>query len=168
ISTVLHDPEFIILDEPFAGLDPINTNILREIILEKKKEGKVIIFSTHLMDFAEKMCDHIAMIDHGKIILNGSLSEIKSDHAQRNISLTYEGDISFLNNHPVVEKISDFGNTTGIRVKEATQTQEILKLLINENVKVKKFDANDISLHEIFIELAGKEEESLDKEVRYV
>ena len=64
ISTVLHEPEFIILDEPYSGLDPINTNLLREIIIEMKQKGKVIIFSTHLMDFAEKMCDHIVMIDH--------------------------------------------------------------------------------------------------------
>jgi len=71
IATVLHDPDFIILDEPFAGLDPVNTNLLKDIILEMKQRGKVIIFSTHLMDFAEKMCDHIAMIDHGKIIFKG-------------------------------------------------------------------------------------------------
>ena len=77
ISTILHDPEFIILDEPFSGLDPVNTNLLKEIILELKKQGKVIIFSTHLMDFAEKMCDNIAMIDSGKIILNSSLSKLK-------------------------------------------------------------------------------------------
>ncbi|MBN1301890.1 MAG: ATP-binding cassette domain-containing protein [Melioribacteraceae bacterium] len=157
ITTVLHDPEFIILDEPFSGLDPINTNLLKEIILEKKKEGKVIIFSTHLMDFAEKMCDHIAMIDLGKIILNGSLSELKSKFSQKNVSINYEGDISFLQKHPIVEKISDFGNTTGIKVKEPGQTQELLKILVQNNVVVKKFDANDISLHEIFVELAGKE-----------
>ncbi len=158
ISTILHDPEFIILDEPFAGLDPINTNLLKEIILDLKKQGKVIIFSTHLMDYAEKMCDHIAMIDHGKIILKGSLSDIKAKYAQKNISLNYEGDISFLQSHPIVEKIEDFGNTTGIKVKDPSQTQELLKALINNGVNVKKFDANDISLHEIFISLAGKVE----------
>ncbi len=158
ISTILHDPEFIILDEPFSGLDPINTNLLKEIILDLKKQGKVIIFSTHLMDFAERMCDHITMIDHGKIILKGKLSEIKSKYAQENISLNYEGDISFLNSHPLVDKIEDFGNTTGIRIKDASKTQELLKLLVDNKVKVKRFDANDITLHEIFISLAGKVE----------
>ncbi len=159
IITVLHDPEFIILDEPFAGLDPINTNILKEIILEKKQEGRVIIISTHLMDYAEKMCDHIAMIDHGKIILDGGMSEIKSRYAKRNISLNYEGDISFLQRHPIVEKISDFGNSTGIKIKDSANSQDLLKLLIESNVIVKRFDANDISLHEIFVDLAGSEEE---------
>ena len=157
IGTILHDPDFIILDEPFAGLDPVNTNLLKDIILEMKQQGKVIIFSTHLMDFAEKMCDHIAMIDRGKIILKGSLAEIKSKYAQRNVSLTYNGDISFLHNSPIVEKVEDFGNSTGIRLKEASQTQELLRMLVERNVTVKKFNANEISLHEIFVELADHE-----------
>jgi ABC-2 type transport system ATP-binding protein len=164
IATILHDPDFIILDEPFSGLDPINTNLLKEIILEMKQKGKVIIFSTHLMDFAEKMCDHIAMIDKGQIIVNGSLAEIKQKYSQKNVSLNYEGDISFLKGHPIVEKMEDFGNSLGIRVNHPSQTQELLKLLVDHNILVKKFNANDISLHEIFIELAGKETEAV-KEV---
>jgi len=167
IATILHDPDFIILDEPFSGLDPVNTNLLKDIILEMKQKGKVIIFSTHLMDFAEKMCDYIAMIDHGKIILKGSLKEIKSKFAQRNVSLNYEGDISFLQNNPIIEKIENFGNTTGIRLKESSQTQDLLKMLVEKNIIVKKFDANEISLHEIFLELAGSEDLSTSgKEVR--
>lgn len=168
ISTILHDPEFIILDEPFSGMDPINTNLLKEVILEEKQKGKVIIFSTHLMDFAEKMCDHIAMIDHGKIILNGSLSEIKKKFAQKNITLNYQGDISFLKSNPMVEKISDFGNSTGIRIKDEKYSQNLLRELINNNVIIKKFDSNDISLQEIFIELAGKEDDTITKEVSNV
>ena len=158
ITTILHDPEFIILDEPFSGLDPINTNLLKEIILDLKKEGKVIIFSTHLMDFAEKMCDHLAMIDHGKIILKGKLSDIKAEYAKKNVSLNYDGDISFLQGNPIIEKIENFGNTTGIRLNDPSQSQSLLKLLIERGVNVKRFDANDISLHEIFIQLAGKVE----------
>ncbi|MCK5058960.1 MAG: ATP-binding cassette domain-containing protein [Candidatus Aminicenantes bacterium] len=169
IATVLHDPEFIILDEPFAGLDPINTEILKDIILQLKKAGKVIIFSTHLMDFAERMCDHIAMIDNGKIILSGSLKEIKERHGQRNISLKYDGDISFLDGQPIIEKVTDFGHATGIRVKEPGHSQELLKLLIKNNVIVKSFNADEISLQEIFIEHAGIEEKEVTKsEVPYV
>jgi ABC-2 type transport system ATP-binding protein len=157
IATILHDPEFLIFDEPFAGLDPINTNLLRQIILEKKKEGKVIIFSTHLMEFAEKMCDRIAMIDLGKIILSGELSEIKSKYAKRNVSIDYEGDISFLNANSIVENLDDFGNSASIKVKESHQIQELLRLLVQKNVTIKKFNADEISLHEIFVTLAGKE-----------
>lgn len=157
IATILHDPEFLILDEPFSGLDPINTELLREIIIEMRDKGKVIIFSTHLMDYAEKMCDHIAMIDKGKLILKGSLADIKSKYANSNVSLTYEGDLSFLKGNPIVEKITDFGNNVGIRVKNPNDTQALLRELVENNVIVKKFDANDISLHEIFVELAGDE-----------
>ncbi len=157
ISTVLHDPDFLIFDEPFSGMDPINTNLLKEIILEMKNKGKVVIFSTHLMEFAEKMCDSIAMIDKGKIILNGKLAEIKEKYASRNVSLNYQGNISFLNNHPIVERIENYGNTTGIKLKNDNSDQELLKLLIANNISIKKFNVDEISLHEIFVSLAGKE-----------
>lgn len=155
ISTVIHDPDFIVLDEPFSGMDPININLLKDIMLEKRREGKIIIFSTHLMDFAEKLCDHIAMIHKGQIILNGLLSDIKSEHSKNNVKLIYEGDISFLENHPIVDHISDFGNSVGISLKSSDQTQDLLKLLVEHNVKVISFDSNDISLNELFIDLAG-------------
>jgi len=155
ICTIIHDPEFIILDEPFSGLDPVNTNLLKDIILDLKKSGKVIIFSTHLMDFAEKMCDHIAIIHHGKMLVDGSLSELKKDYSQKNVSLVYEGDISFLENHPIIDKIEDFGRFTGISVHSSNDVQTLLKLLVDNNIIVKRFDANDISLHEIFINLTG-------------
>jgi ABC-2 type transport system ATP-binding protein len=155
ITTILHDPEFIILDEPFTGLDPINTNLLKEIILELKEQGKIIIFSTHLMDFAERMCDHITMLDKGKVILNGPLSDIKSRYAQRNVSINYQGDISFLKTNPIVEKIVEYGNSSSIKVKEPQQVQQLLKALVENNVNVTKFAADEISLQEIFIELAG-------------
>jgi ABC-2 type transport system ATP-binding protein len=168
IATVLHDPDFIILDEPFSGLDPVNTNLLKDIILEMKERGKVIIFSTHLMDFAEKLCDHICMIDRGKAILHGPLKEIKQKFAQRNVSLNYEGNISFLKDNKMIEKIEDFGNSIGIRLKDQADAQQLLKLLMDNNIVIKKFDANDISLHEIFIELAGKEHELEERSNLYV
>jgi len=157
IAAVLHDPEFLIFDEPFSGLDPINTDLLKDIILEKKEEGKVIILSTHFMEFAEKLSDHIAMIDQGKIILKGSLTGIKSQFAQRNVALEAEGDLSFLDHASFVEKVEYFGNRVGVKVKEASQTQELLKLLVQNDVKVHKFAANEISLHEIFVTVAGKD-----------
>ncbi len=155
ICTIIHDPDFIVLDEPFSGMDPINMNLLKDIMLEKRREGKIIIFSTHLMDYAEKLCDHIAMIHKGKIILNGNLSNIKADFSRNNVKLICEGDISFLENHPIINHISNFGNSVGISLNSSDQTQELLKLLLENNVKVISFDSNDISLNEIFIDLAG-------------
>ncbi|MEN8193289.1 MAG: ATP-binding cassette domain-containing protein [Bacteroidota bacterium] len=157
ISTLLHDPEVLILDELFSGLDPINTNLMKEVILDLKSRGKIILFSTHVMSYAERMCDHIAIIDHGKIKINGSVSEIKAERSKRNVSLNYDGDISFLQNHPIIESISDHGKSVGIKVNEEKDIQPLLKLLVDKNVTVKKFDANDISLEEIFIDLVGKE-----------
>ncbi len=165
ISTLLHDPEVLILDELFSGLDPINTNIMKNIILELKEKGKIILFSTHVMSFAEMMCDHIAIIDNGKIKVNGKLSDIKAERSHCNISLNYNGDISFLHNNPIIEKISDYGNSVGIKVKEEEQIQQLLKLLVENNVEVKKFDANDISLEEIFIDTVGEE---VVEEVKHV
>lgn len=156
ITTILHDPEFIILDEPFSGLDPINTDLLMEIILELKNQKKVIILSTHLMDFAEKLCDHIAMIDEGKIILKGKLDELKKSFGQRNITISHIGDISFIKNYSIVEKFENYGNVSSVRVKNPSQIQELLKILVDNSVIIKKFDAEDISLHQIFIEVAGK------------
>ncbi len=164
IATILHDPDFLILDEPFSGLDPINTDLLRQIIIDLKNQGKVIIFSTHLMDFAERMCDQIALIDKGKIILSGALSSIKAEYGNRNVNLAYNGDISFLKNHPIVEKVQDFGNTTEITVREEFQTQALLKLLIENNVMVRRFNANDISLQEIFIKLVGDNNNAVQRE----
>ena len=158
ISTLLHDPEILILDKLFSGLDPINTNIMKDLILELKSKGKIILFSTHVMSFAEKMCDHIAIIDHGKIKLNGAMSEIKTERSRNNVSLNYDGNISFLHKHPIVESFSDYGKSVGIKLKEEKDIQTLLKLLVENNIAVKKFDANDISLEEIFIDLVGNEE----------
>ena len=157
ISTLLHDPEVLILDELFSGLDPINTNLMKNVILELKERGKIILFSTHVMSFAEKMCDHIAIIDSGNIKLNGSLADIKAARSHLNISLNYKGDISFLRNNSMIENISDHGNSVGIRVKEEMHIQQLLKLLVENNVEVNKFDTNDISLEDIFIETVGQE-----------
>jgi ABC-2 type transport system ATP-binding protein len=169
ITTILHDPEFIILDEPFTGLDPINTNLLKEIILELRDQGKVIIFSTHLMDFAERMCDHITMLDKGRVILNGALSDIKAKYSQRNVSINYRGDLSFLKSNPVVEKIVNYGNSSSIKVKEPQQVQQLLRTLVENNINVTKFAADEISLQEIFVDLAGDDNtNSIAAEVKYV
>jgi ABC-2 type transport system ATP-binding protein len=162
ISTIIHDPDFIILDEPFSGLDPINTNILKNIILEMKKKGKVIIFSTHLMEFAEKMCDHITLIEKGKVILLGKLSDIKLQFGQRNITVTYEGDVSFLKDEPYVEHVEDFGKTIGIKVTDNKHVQDILKSLIGHGVAIQSFLSNEISLHEIFVSLCGNDDSGVE------
>ncbi|MES2606011.1 MAG: ATP-binding cassette domain-containing protein [Pseudomonadota bacterium] len=155
ISTILHEPDFIILDEPFSGLDPVNTNLFKDIILELKQQGRAIIFSTHLMDFAEKMCDRIALVDHGKLLLSGALAEVKKRFSSRNVILHYDGNIGFLQHRPYVVKVQDFGNYSGVEVRDRDDIQQLLSDLVYAGVKIRKFDANDISLHEIFLSQTG-------------
>lgn len=107
------------------------------------------------MDFADRMCDQIALIHQGELILNGPLQEIKKQYSGRNISLVYEGDISFLESNPMVEAINDYGNATGISLNHGEDIQKVLQLLIEHQVVIKKFDANEISLQEIFLKVAG-------------
>jgi ABC-2 type transport system ATP-binding protein len=155
ITTILHDPEFLILDEPFSGLDPINTDILKEIILDLKSQGKIIILCTHLMDFAERLCDHIALIEKGKLILHGSLSEIKTRFAKKNIQISCEEDLTFLKETGIAESVINNGNEKSIKLKNGEDPQELLRQLVQRNIKIKKYAADEISLHEIFIEATG-------------
>lgn len=168
IATILHEPDFIILDEPFTGLDPINTNILKEIILQLKAKGKVIILSTHLMDFAEKMCDHIAMINHGEIIMSGAISDLKKEHGRNNVSLSFEGDVSFVEQLPYVENVTSFGSNISIRLSDPSEAQKLLSDLLSKGITVKGFNTNEISLHEMFVNLAGDNEVVTEEKVQYV
>lgn len=130
IGTILHDPDFLILDEPFSGLDPVNTDLFKDVIMELKRKGKLIILSTHLMDFAERMCDHIALIHKGRLLINDSLSDIKKRYSTHKISLICDRDLSFVNKLPFVKSIRNFGNSTGIEVKNDGDIQQLLKTII--------------------------------------
>ncbi len=160
ISTILHDPDFIILDEPFSGLDPVNVNLFKDIILELKAQGKAIIFSTHLMEFAEKMCDHIALFHHGKVLLSGALAEVKQRFSSCNVVLHYEGSIEFLRSLPYIRKVQDYGNYCGITIAQRNDSQRLLRDVLNHDVVVHKFDANDISLNDIFLSQTGAQGEA--------
>lgn len=157
ITTILHDPEFLILDEPFSGLDPINTDLLKEIILELKSQRKIIILSTHLMDFAERLCDHIALIEQGRLIFEGPLNDIKARFAKKNIQISCEEDLTFLKEAGIAESVVNSGNEKSIKLKSDVDPQELLKVLIQRNIIIKKYAADEISLHEIFIEATGEE-----------
>jgi len=109
IATILHSPELIILDEPFSGLDPLNIELVKDLMLEMKQQQKAIIFSTHLMDYAEKICDRIVMINNGKKVLDGTLKEVKALYSKETIHLTFDGDGSFVKQLAYVEKVRDSG-----------------------------------------------------------
>jgi ABC-2 type transport system ATP-binding protein len=125
-----------------------------------KQQGRAIIFSTHLMHFAETLCDHIALIDRGKLLLSGPLAEVKARFSERNVMLQCEGDIGFLRDKPYVTKVQNFGNHSGIELGSRDDSQQLLQDLLTARVRVRKFDANDISLHEIFLSQTGASADS--------
>ena len=155
ISTILHSPDLIIFDEPFAGLDPINTNLLKDIMLELKKQGKTILYSTHLMEHAEKLSDYVALINKGQKVLDGKLSEIKAKFG-KNLVLEFEGDNSFLNQIKGIRRIYNFGRYVEIELEKETDPQDILKTVVNK-VKLTKFEVAEPSLNDIFIRVVGEE-----------
>ncbi len=152
ISTIIHDPKIVILDEPFSGLDPLNTEVLKELMMELKKEGKTILFSTHLMEHAEKLCDFVTLINKGKKVLDGALSDIKRNFGRNIISIEIEGDGSLLSNIPSVIDKYEFGNRIELEMKEGENPYEIIKLVM-EKVKIKKFEISEASLNHIFIKV---------------
>lgn len=148
VAAFIHNPELLILDEPFSGLDPINTKMAKDILLDLKSEGKTIILSTHQMDQVERTCDRILMINRGKRVLYGSLDEIKSNYKE-SLVVEYEGDLGRVEG---VKKINDYGKYAELSLEEDTDPQEILKRLI-EIVGVRRFEMKAPSLNEIFIEV---------------
>ncbi len=155
ISTIIHKPNLIILDEPFTGLDPINSELVKNVMLEQKERGATIIFSTHLMDQVEKLCDSICLINEGKSVLSGELKNIKKNFRRNSLRMEFDGDAKFLNDTRLVQKFKPNDNYTEIYPAENTSIQDILQTAIRE-VEISKFEVMEPSLHEIFIETVTK------------
>jgi ABC-2 type transport system ATP-binding protein len=151
IGTILHEPKLLILDEPFGGLDPINTNIVKDIILELKEKGNSIIFSTHQMENAEKLCEEIFLIDKGKQILSGNLGQIKQGYGRLNIHIEYDGNDSFLQTSSEIKKFDNYGSYVEIQLKEDGDSQKLLAEAM-QVARIRKFEIKEPSLNEIFIE----------------
>ena len=152
--TAINEPELLILDEPFAGLDPLNTDLLKAIMLEMRNEGKTIIFSTHVMHEAEKLCDSILLINKGRAILDDNLSHIKSMRSSNVVSAELEGDTDFIEKLPIVKAVEFEGNHFEITLAGNADTQQLLKVLV-ERLRVQRFEVKVPSLHEIFVDLVG-------------
>ena len=152
--TAINEPELLILDEPFAGLDPLNLELLRTIILQMRDEGKTIIFSTHVMHEAEQLCDFILLINKGKSILDGQLNQIRSQRRSHAVTVELEGDTTFVETLPIVMKVEPQQNQLEITLREGCDPQELLRILV-EKVRVHRFEVKVPSLHEIFVDLVG-------------
>lgn len=155
IATVIHQPEIIILDEPFGGLDPINTKLLKDIMLEMRGKGGTIIFSTHRMEQIEMICDSICLINKAERVLEGNLNQIKKQYGKNTVVLDYEGDAGFIKNFPETDKIDDYGKFMEIKIKEQTDPQDLLNKLVGR-IKINKFEVREPSLNAIFIDIVGE------------
>jgi ABC-2 type transport system ATP-binding protein len=155
IATLLHDPDFIVMDEPFSGLDPVNVVLLKDVLLELKGKGKTILFSTHQMDQVEKLCDSICLIDHGKAVLQGDLKQIKAQHGRNNVQIEYEGDGDFLKKSQLVGSYNNYGNYVEVRLAPGADSQQLLRA-VAERSRISKFELMEPSLEEIFIDTVGK------------
>ncbi|MDZ7330407.1 MAG: ATP-binding cassette domain-containing protein [candidate division KSB1 bacterium] len=154
IGTILHKPKLLILDEPFMGLDPINTNLIKDIMLELKNNGATIIFSTHLMESAEKLCDEILLINKGKNVLSGRLAEVKKRFGRENVVLEFHGDDGFLRTSDQIKKYDYYGNFVEIQLQQHADPQKLL-IEAMRHAQIRKFEIKEPSLNEIFIETVG-------------
>jgi len=158
IATVVSKPELMILDEPFSGLDPVNMEVLKDAILELQSQGTTVIFSTHDMAVAEKMCDFIFMIYQGRKVLDGTLSSIQQKYGSDTIRIRTEDGKQALGDLPGVEKINDFGRLQELRIAQGTDSQEVLAAIM-KLTRIGKFETIQPSLNDIFIRIAGPEAE---------
>jgi ABC-2 type transport system ATP-binding protein len=160
ISTLLHEPELIIMDEPFSGLDPVNATLLIDTLIDLRKVGKTILFSTHRMDQVEKMCDAIALIHRSNLVLSGSMSEIKAQYPRNRVQVHFFGDDSFLR-HPSIEEFKNYSGRAEIKLRTTTgvepDAQPLLAEAVARGTRIFRFEVTEPTLEDIFIEKVGSE-----------
>jgi len=164
IATIVHDPDIYIFDEPFSGLDPINSELLKEIIIELRDKGKTILFSTHRMEQVEQMCDDICLFNNGKMVLSGNLRKIKKDYGKNTVLIEFQGDGNFIDNLSDVRINNRSTNFAEIRILNDQDPQGILKSAM-EHAEIHKFVLVEPSLNEIFISTVGADNIKMQKEV---
>lgn len=158
ISTVLHDPDLLILDEPFSGLDPVNVEFMIDVLAEFKTKEKTIIFSTHLMETAERLCNDILLINRSKKVIGGSLREVKESYGKNLIALRGDGISGILEDRSVVKKVEEHADEYEIELAENADAQHLLKMLVTSGGIITKFEQIEPSLNDIFIDQVGGEQ----------
>ena len=152
ITSVIHDPDLVILDEPFSGLDPVNVELMKETILGQKSAGKTIILSTHQMEIAEKLCDDVCMINRAHKVLDGKLREIRRSFSRNAVALQFDGGDGVLNDSTLVANQRQKGDDTEVLLAAEANPQLLLKRLVESGAIIRKFELVEPTLHDIFIE----------------
>ena len=160
IATILHDPDILILDEPFSGLDPINAAVLKENLQTLKRDGKILIFSTHQMEDAEALCDRICLINHGKKVLDGTVPELKSLYTRNRLRIAFQGSDDFLKNTKLVRRAEHRGNHVEIELQTGADSADLLRNALS-GARIHRFEVSEPSLRDIFV-MAVRGEESGD------
>ncbi len=160
IGALLHDPDMLILDEPFSGLDPINTQMLQDIVMELRRSGKTILFCTHMMDSAERLCDSVCIIARGEKLLDGPITEVREEHGGRRVALELadgkvNGVASVLADRALVSKVDDANRVFDIELAPGADAQLLLRRLVETGANIARFELAQASLHRIFVERVG-------------
>jgi len=158
-SSLLHDPDLVIFDEPFSGLDPVNAEVMRETVLDLRRRGKTILFSTQIMEHAEKLCDHICIIARGKKLVDDSLTQVKESYSGRHLIVAFDGSqggaAAVFADRRLVAGLQDFGAYAEVELAQGADAQDVLKSLVSSGARLSRFELAAPSLHTIFVGLVG-------------
>jgi len=154
ITSIIHNPSLVVLDEPFSGLDPVNQILLKDIFQEMKQAGKAIVFSTHQMDQAEKLSDALCLINRGKVVLGGTVRDVKKRYGTNSLHVEFEGDGGFMKSLPGVRRAILYENAAELDLAPDARTQDLLGAM-NAKVELRKFEILEPSLQSIFIQAVG-------------
>jgi ABC-2 type transport system ATP-binding protein len=161
ISTLLHEPDLLVLDEPFSGLDPVNAQMLRDTVVDWGRHGKTILFSTHIMEHAEKLCDQLCIIARGRKLVDGTLAAVKQTRGGRHVTVAFDGSqggaAQLFADRRLVARLQDFGQQAELELAPGADAQEILRALVASGARLSRFELVAPSLHKIFVDLVGPE-----------
>ena len=159
IAALLHEPDLIIMDEPFSGLDPVNAALLMDTLVELRNQGRAILFSTHRMDQVEKLCDAIALIFQGRLVLHGRMREIKSRYPANRIHMSFAGDAGFLS-HSAIASVKNYQGMADIKLADTPDSgaaaQQVLASAVAGGAQITRFELSEPTLEEIFIDTVGE------------
>jgi len=160
-GTLLHDPELVLLDEPFSGLDPVNSQVMRDVVVDLARQGRTVLFSTHIMEQAEKMCEHVVIISRGVKVVDGTMAEVKRDAGGRHVALSFHRDAAraapVLRDRNLVAKLDDSGATAEIELTVGADPDRLLAELVRSGAGISRFEIVEPSLQSIFIAKVGAE-----------
>ncbi len=156
IATVMHAPDLLILDEVFSGLDPVNAELMKDVLLELKADRRTIIFSTHMMSQAEELCDDICLINRSRKVFEGSLREVKSSFGRRAVALRMEGGGEVLKDVRLVAGVKPYGDYVEVLLADGADAQELLHRLVESGARIMRFEQIEPSLHDIFLQKVGE------------